>query len=131
MKKNYCLFLSTLLLCTLVMSCKKNRIKPNLSHTNWVITRFDNTLTNLSEFPIDTIHFLDDENYQINNLTPRNYNLRKDDNRLRLSLDDCSTFGGSYSTKLTELAIEDGQLNNQYFYTLGDNEIIVWMTRIQ
>jgi membrane-associated PAP2 superfamily phosphatase len=59
-----------------LFSCQKDKFINNLlpdyvgtdhlSQTEWIITRYDNTLTNLSEFPNDTIYFVDSEKYRIN-----------------------------------------------------------------
>ena len=64
----------TILLLSVILfgSCnKEDRLErrfnyyDHLSGTTWVITRFDNTLTNLSEEPNDTLYFIDDITYRI------------------------------------------------------------------
>ena len=137
-------YITILLVSVLLLSScnKEDRLErrfnyyDHLSGTTWVITRFDNTLTNLSEEPNDTLYFIDDITYRINNGTSRAYELRRNkdfsDDRYdpTLELFECTTLGGDYYGYPSFKNIEDGELNNILFDTPGDNQVIVWMQKI-
>lgn len=105
----------------------------SLSDTEWVITRYDNTLTNISEFPSDTLRFIDDNSYQINGGVERDYFLQSlntaEQDEYLLDLSDCSTFGGDFTAWIDQFSIDEGEVTNKLFNS-GDNEIIVWMEKI-
>ncbi|MCJ8292736.1 MAG: hypothetical protein HRT58_22630 [Crocinitomicaceae bacterium] len=127
-------YLVTLLVLS---SCNKLEFEwtesTSLKDTEWVITRYDNTLTNNSEFPMDTLYFIDNNSYQINGGNERAYYLKSVDageiDEYHLRLSDCSPFGGDYGTWLDKFSIDEGEVTNKLFNS-GDNEIIVWMERI-
>jgi hypothetical protein len=148
MKNSYSYILATLLLpalvsfssCTKTLEIEKSEYEyySDLSQTQWVITRYDNTLTNASETPMDTIHFLSDRTYRINqgtvgdylygiNLT---YAIEGYESTPILRLDNCVTFGGTYSAQIKQVSIKDGELNNQLFNTTDDNQIVAWLEQI-
>ncbi|MDG1331138.1 MAG: hypothetical protein P8P74_02330 [Crocinitomicaceae bacterium] len=135
MKHVYTPLLLTTSTCLLLLlsACKKIRFKPNLSETTWVIARYDNTQTNSSEFPMDTIYFLDNENYRINSLTPRTYRLAKKGKRFRLYINDFSTFSGDYYTHITSATINEGDVSDLgvHPWAGGGPRYYIWMTRIQ
>ena len=132
----------SLILITLLVfsSCNKEPFEfewtesTNLKDTEWVITRYDNTLTNLSEFPVDTLYFIDNNSYQINGGSEKDYYLQSNDSgatdEYQLNLSDCSTFGGDFWSWIDKFSIDEGELNNKLFNSSGDNDIIVWMERI-
>lgn len=143
--KKYPIILVLIGCSLLLFSCQKQTLlnddlfpdyvnSDNLSQTEWIITRYDNTLTNLSEFPNDTIYFVDSEKYQINGGNDQEYSLSKEQDNSSsertLNLQDCSTFGGDYWSWFDLSLISVGELNNVLFNGYNDNDIIVWMTRI-
>ncbi len=98
-----------------------------------MVTRYDNTLTNNSEFPSDTLKFIDDNSYQINGGVERDYYLKSleagEEDEFRLYLSDCSTFGGDYGAWIDQFSIDEGDITNKLFDS-GDNEIIVWKGKV-
>jgi hypothetical protein len=122
-----------------LVSCRKQlefqyKEASSLQQTEWVVTRYDNTLTNISEFPQDTISFIDANSYRLNGGDARTYSLRSyevcDDNEFQLILNNCSTFGGDFWSWIDQFSIDDGELNNVLFENGADNDIVVWMQRI-
>ena len=107
----------SLILITLLVfsSCNKEPFEfewtesTNLKDTEWVITRYDNTLTNLSEFPLDTLYFIDNNSYQINGGSEKDYYLQSNDSgatdEYQLNLSDCSTFGGDFWSWIDKFSI--------------------------
>ncbi|MFK7787413.1 MAG: hypothetical protein AB8B56_19975 [Crocinitomicaceae bacterium] len=143
MKKLIKVFSATSLLCialTVLSSCQKQTIEfewtesSNLQQTEWVINRYDNTLTNISEFPSDTIFFIDAISYQINGGIARTYSLSSldlgEEDEYQLVLKDCSSFGGDFWAWIDQFSIDEGEVNNKLFENGSDNNIVVWMERI-
>lgn len=105
----------------------------HLENTKWVVTRFDNVLTNLSDFPMDTLEFITNRSYMINGGNIRSYELYSRTahaERFTFSLQDCSVFGGDFYTDISSILIADGMINNKLFNGQFDNDIIVWMEQI-
>ena len=130
MKPTLLLLLSVLLL----ISCQKEKDdpvpQPNiLNNTTWVITRYD-TENNTSVFPNDTLRFLNEDEYTINNSTSRLYSMGivMNSNDKTLTLYDCTTFGGTYTGRVLSTVVEDGEINNTEFTELyGSDSLRVWM----
>lgn len=132
------------LIILLLSSCIKERFQredySDFSGTIWVITRYDNTLTNQSFFPQDTIHFLDHNSYKINEGPVRDYTYyamidTESRNEFyqpspRLLLDDCSTFGGDYNGIVQRSNINENSINNILFERGDDHSLIVWLEKV-
>ncbi|MFT5780125.1 MAG: hypothetical protein ACI837_003086 [Crocinitomicaceae bacterium] len=120
---------------------------PSLVGTSWVIDRYDNAESQLSYFPSDTLNFISDTTYSVNNGSTRSYSLYNGtypqyqntyqpylyDTEKLLTLNDCLTLGGSYRGVIKKTGVDDGQLNNIDFEevnTISTNDIIIWVHRI-
>lgn len=147
MKNYYVYFLALTVALFSFSSCKKDIQEIDFEYFNdfsgskWVIIQYDNTLTNLSTFPQDTIHFIDNDNYQINDGPIREYYYRiykPDNNEFQsqsfppeLMLFNCTTFGGDYYAAIDRENINDNELNNILFRRSAEHSVIVWLERIE
>lgn len=132
-KSRHILLIASFVLFLLTSSCGKNQIEHHVSNSSWIITRVDYTQTNTSVSVQDTLSFVSDTKYTINNGDERNYTLVDNNhNQLRLDLNDCTTLGGNYAAYVNEDLIRDGELNGTVFFrTIGnENDLIVWMERL-
>lgn len=125
------------LVILLCCGCKKNRCEDSnsniLSGTRWLVTRFDNTWTNNSEFPSDTIHFVSTNRYRINQFSEQDYHLKdycENENSFGFKMYNCNTFGGTVWVNVNRSFIRDGELQNVYMQGQADNDIIVWMEKL-
>ena len=84
---------------------------------------------------MDTLYFLSATQYEINNGSTKSYSLMEtsgDVETWRLLLNDCLTFGGDYTARISNAELDAGKLNNKTFsHYAGSNNIIVWMERIE
>lgn len=104
-----------------------------LSGSTWVITRYDVSTNATLFYPDDTLYFLTDTTYHINNLPVRSYHLYQTPSRTFLSLYNCSSLGGSFRGQLSVTEVQDGFIYNTQFDELfvgGNNSITVWMERL-
>lgn len=105
----------------------------NIINTKWVVTRYDEGL--IPYYPNDTLHFINNNEYTINNGTYNNYTLSNifGNNMTELTLYNFYTIGGDYSGMVLDSFIEDYQINASIFtdiFNTGTNKT-VWMVRIQ
>lgn len=109
-------------------------LESDLSESSWVVTRYDNTNTTNSYFPEDTLHFLNDTVYQINQGSFKTYTLRdwSDNGQYDFKLEDCTTLGDTYFCTVSASIVADGELNNIRFWSNSTNtvDVMVWMERL-
>lgn len=141
MKNNITFLVSVLLIFVTLNSCKKNGISlesedvtSEIVGSKWVITRYDNTLTNQSFFPNDTLHFTTQNEYTVNNGSTSDYSYVEYvdlyANSRVLTLENCAVFGGTYSTSLTSDLIMEDEIGNLLFNAVNGNDLIVWLERV-
>jgi hypothetical protein len=125
-----------LLSITLLISCTKQDVNitqnEKLVDTKWVITRYD-TQNNTTVNPNDTLHFTDTDSYTINSGTERNYTLGivMYENRYTLTLYDCTVFGGTYTGRVLNTFVDDGEISNSEFTELyGSDSLRVYVQKI-
>lgn len=104
-----------------------------LVNTKWVVTKFIQNF--VSTYPNDTIEFVSNTQYKINNSTNRNYSLSNvvGSNMKSLSLYSFTTLGGDWSGQVQSTFINDGVANNSLFTDMFSNSpsTRLWMVRIQ
>ena len=104
----------------------------SLNGTQWVVTRYDEGMT--PYYPNDTLNFISNVSYTINNGEWHNYSVSNivGNNLLTLTLYECVTLGGNYSGEITPAAVTSGEINNQIFNGIFDTEghIRVWLDKI-
>ena len=114
---------------------------PNTSNSNnmtsqkWVVTRYNNGITG-NVYPNDTLEFVSQTQYKINNGSLRNYSLSSvvGNNMKSLSLYSFTTLGGDWSGQVQSTFINDRVINNALFtdmFNVNNYETRIWMTRIQ
>lgn len=105
----------------------------SLVGTKWVVTKFYDGFSN--NYPNDTLYFLNNTKYTINNGTQKNYMLSGvfGTNMSDLTLYGFYTIGGDYSGMVPNTFVTDGQINSVSFTDVfnTNNDKLVWMTRIQ
>jgi len=107
---------------------------PSLTGTKWVVTKFIQNM--VSTYPNDTLTFVSNTQYKINNSTVRNYNVSNivGSTMKSLSLYSFTTLGGDWSGQVQGTFINDWVINNSSFVNIMSNttpETRVWVTRIQ
>lgn len=104
----------------------------NLTGTTWVVTKFYDGFSN--NYPNDTLRFINNGQYTINNGSVLNYTLSNvfGNNMSELTLYSFFTMGGDYSGFVPDGFVSDGQINSASFTDIfnTNNDKIVWMTRI-
>ena len=104
----------------------------SLNGTQWVITRYDEGIT--PYYPNDTINFISNVSYTINNGGWQNYSVSNitGNNLISLTLYECVTLGGNYSGEILPASLLSGEINNQILNGIFDTEgsIRVWMEKI-
>jgi hypothetical protein len=111
-----------------------NNTSPNaIVGTKWVVTKFN--VGAETYFPNDTLHFVNINNYTINNGTYYNYTLNNifGNNMSELNLYNFYTIGGDYGGLVPSDFVNNGVLNAVNFndvFNVGSDKI-VWMVRIQ
>ena len=115
-------------------STNGNGSDTNLEGTRWVVTRYLSGFGNV--YPNDTLDFISQSEYTINNGTPRSYTLSGviGNNMKSLDLYGFSTIGPSdYSGQVSQNFVNDGVMNNVEFHDMFDvaTKVRVWMERIQ
>ena len=102
--------------------------------TIWVITSVQTSFS--GKYPNDTLRFINNNQYTINNGASKTYQLSSEvnTNMKHLSLHYCFTIGsGIYSAKLSKTFIEDGIINDALFkndYDGQDKDRLVTMEKI-
>ena len=143
MKKTYHLLsivVFAALISTLLSSCKQGSpfesesVSDEIVESKWVITRYDNTLTNQSFFPNDTLHFVNKSEYTINDGSSQPFTYIKHvgveaDSRM-LTIENCASFGGTYWASFDANFIHEDQISNLLFNGNNGNDIIVWLERV-
>jgi len=114
----------------------------DLVNTKWVLTKY--VISFATEYPMDTIEFLTNTTYQITSPAGQNYpavssirtytlsNVPNSTSK-ELQLNHFYPFGAyHYSTRLSELFIEDGVINNAEFTSLYESSKVVraWFVKI-
>lgn len=104
-----------------------------LINTKWVLTKVVSGFS--SEYPNDTIYFINNTEYTVNNRISRNYNLGyiSNSNNMNLSLYFFHPFGGShYSGQIGKYFIDDGEINNIEFKDIQNTSSIrrAWFKKI-
>lgn len=105
-----------------------------LSGTKWVLTKYVTAFATQS--PNDTIHFISNIKYTLNNGGTRSYVLSKlpSSTNYDLQLDYFMPFGGSlYGGQVGFYFVEDGEMNNILFTDLMNKNITIkaWFIRIK
>ena len=105
----------------------------DLVGTYWVLTKIITAFS--TEYPNDTIYFVDDIHYTLNNGAVRNYQLSNlpASNNLSLTLYYFSPFGGShYSGQISQYYNTDGEMNNIEFEDIQNTSTInkAWLIKI-
>ena len=102
--------------------------------TTWVVTRYNNGLSG-NVYPNDTLYFINNTKYTINNGAQKTYSLSgvNGNNMKSLSLYSFTTLGGDYSGQVQGTFIDDWAINNSQFSDMFNvnNTVTVWMERIQ
>ncbi len=101
--------------------------------TKWVIVKYNNGFINT--FPNDTLMFINNTQYILNNYGVRTYNLSDiaGSTNKSLSINFLTTLGGSnYSGQIGEYSASDGVINNAEFIDYQDvsKKYKVWMKKI-
>ena len=101
--------------------------------TKWVVTKFYDGFSN--NYPNDTLHFINGNQYTINNGTPYNYTLSSifGNNMSEITLYGFYTIGGDFSGMVPNNFVINGQINSALFTDIfnTNNDKLVWMDRIQ
>ena len=105
----------------------------SLINTKWILTKY---IQNFVPFyPSDTITFISNTQYTINNSVPRNYSLSGivGNNMKSLSLYSFTTLGGDWSGQVQSTFINDWVINNSNFVDIMNvsASLRLWMVRIQ
>lgn len=144
MKKRYQILsniVCAFLLITAITSCNKQdpffeteNISAEIVESKWVITRYDNTLTNQSFFPNDTLHFISSNEYTLNDGSLQTYTYVEHvgiaaDARV-LTIENCASFGGTYWASFESNFLAEDQIGNLLFNGYNDNDIVVWLERV-
>lgn len=105
---------------------------PTLVGTTWIVRKYTKDFS--TTFPNDTLNFISNTDYTINNLPVRNYNLSSiiGSNMKSLSLYSFTTLGGDWTGEVQSTFINDRVINMAKFYNLfSSGEATVWMERTQ
>ena len=99
--------------------------------TKWILRKY--MFGYAIEYPDDTIHFINNNDYRVNSNVIRNYhliNLPLSTN-YDLTLNYFYPFGGShYSAQVGQYFVEDGEINNAVFKDLqGNDTIVAWFEK--
>ncbi len=101
--------------------------------TKWVVTKFYDGFSN--NYPNDTLHFINGNQYTINSGTPYNYTLYSifGNNMSEITLYGFYTIGGDFSGMVPNNFVTNGQINSALFTDIfnTNNDKLVWMDRIQ
>ena len=105
----------------------------SLVGTKWVVTKFIQNF--VSTYPNDTLVFINNTQYKINNSTPRTYNLSSivSSNMKSLSLYSFTTLGGDWSGQVQGTFINDWVVNNSDFSNIintNTSNVRLWMVRL-
>ena len=104
-----------------------------ITGTKWVVVRYNNGLSG-NVYPNDTLDFITDNTYTINNGSPKNYTISNvtGNNNKSLSLYSFSTIGGDYAGQIMGSYLTDGQINNAQFHDLFNvnNTVTIWMIKL-
>jgi len=111
-----------------------NTTNTTLVGTKWVVSKFIQNFTSI--YPNDTLEFISNTQYTINNSNPKNYSLSTiigNSGMKSLSLYSFTTLGGDWSGQVQNSFISDWVINNSNFSNiLGNNtDVKLWMVRIQ
>jgi hypothetical protein len=107
---------------------------PSIINTKWVVTRYNDGFANV--FPNDTIEFIDNERYMINNdfANPKSYTLNGiiGNNYLDLTMYNFTTLGGSFSGRILNSFIDDGRIESSRFFDIwgANSDKLVWMVKL-
>lgn len=112
-----------------------NTPNPNdMTNQKWIVTRYNNGLSG-NVYPDDTLEFVSQTQYKINNGSLKNYTLSSvvGNNMKSLSLYSFTTLGGDYSGQIQSSFMSDWSITNSNFTDMFNvnNTVTVWMTRIQ
>jgi len=104
-----------------------------LIETTWVLTKIVSAFA--TEFPDDTIYFVDNTHYTLNNGAVRNYQLSQlpNSSNFDLSLYYFAPFGGSqYSGQVGQYFIDDAEINNVEFTDIQNPSTVTraWFEKI-
>ena len=109
--------------------------QPNttLSGTTWVLTKYVSSFA--TEYPNDTIHFIDNNTYSVNNGGDRPYTLSSipSSTNYELTLSYFFPFGGSsYSANVGYYFVDDGEINNVEFTNIQNttSKIRAWFIKL-
>jgi len=105
----------------------------DLIGTTWVLTKIVSAFA--TEYPNDTIYFLDNTHYTLNNGAVRNYQFSSlpSSSNFDLSLYYFAPFGGShYSGQVGQYFIDDGEINNVEFIDIQNPSTITraWLVKL-
>ena len=105
----------------------------SLVGTKWVVTKFIQNF--VSTYPSDTLEFISNTQYKVNNSTPRTYNLSGivGNNMKSLSLYSFTTLGGDWSGQVQSTFINDWVVNNANFTNIMNTNspsTRLWMVRL-
>lgn len=111
-----------------------NNTNTTLVGTKWVITKLVQNLSTITTN--DTLSFVSNTQYKINNSNVRNYSLSGvvGNNMKSLSLYSFTTLGGDWSGQVQSTFISDGVVNNAMFvdmFNVNSYDVRIWMKRIQ
>jgi hypothetical protein len=108
-------------------------VTTSLVGTKWVVTKFIQNF--VSTYPNDTLVFVSNTQYKINNSTLRTYNLSGivGNNMKSLSLYSFTTLGGDWSGQVQSTFINDWVVNNSNFTNIMNTStnVKLWMVRLQ
>ena len=104
-----------------------------LSGTTWVLTKYVSSFA--TEYPNDTIHFIDNNTYSVNNGGDRPYTLSSipSSTNYELTLSYFFPFGGSsYSANVGYYFVDDGEINNVEFTNIQNttSKIRAWFIKL-
>lgn len=105
----------------------------DLVGTQWVLTKLVSAFA--TEYPNDTLTFVDNTHYTLNNGAVRNYQLSNipNSNNKDLSLYFFAPFGGShYSGQVGLYFVDDGEINNVEFEDIQDQSTTIraWFQKL-
>lgn len=105
----------------------------DLVGTTWVLTKIVSAFA--TEYPNDTIYFVDNTHYTLNNGAVRNYQLSSlpSSSNFDLSLYYFAPFGGShYSGQVGQHFIDDAEINNVEFTDIQNPSTVTraWLEKI-
>jgi hypothetical protein len=109
-------------------------IENPLIGTKWVLTKMVSAFA--TEYPNDTITFVDNDDYTYNTSAVRPYSLSvlPSSTNFELTLYYFAPFGGShYGGQVGQFFVEDGEINNAEFINLQDESATIraWFVKIQ